>query len=580
MMYKDHSKITYFLYARKSSESEDRQIQSIDDQSNRLKKLATDLGLTIKAVLIEAHSAKAPGERPVFNEMLKRIERGEANGILCWQINRLSRNPIDSARVQWMLQQGIIKSIQTIDGERRPEDNVLLFSVEAGVSNQYIIDLRKNIKRGLQCKVEKGWLPCLAPAGYLNTFRERTIIRDDEHFDLIKKMWKLMLTGSYTVGQILGIVNGEWGYRTRKTPRGGMKELSLSGLYSIFGNPFYCGIIEYAGRQYSGRHEPMISVEDYEKVQIQLGRKQKPQPQKYEHDFTGIIRCGECGCLITAEIKTKFVKVSGEFRSYTYYHCTRKNKRIICSQRQYITGADLKEQIEQELRRYEIIPVFRDWALDLLLKENKSAEEEQSKIHNARQQALAGAKRQLENLARMRYRDLIEDELFVQERDKLKNTTVRLQVELDNGELNCDRSGKLTAAAFNFAANAGEAFATGSSMARKEITLTLGSNRILKDKKLNVQAAVWLKRIQEDYQVLLKEYLRLELPENSINKGSNVVLNSVISRWWRTVKAVRTEIQKTDNIRIMDLSASKQMGVLSLGQSPQVHPTGKIPSKF
>ena len=114
-MTQNNQKIKYFLYARKSSESEDRQVQSIDDQINRLKQLATGLNLDIKKIYTEAKSAKKPNNRPIFEEMMQRIENGDADGILCWQINRLSRNPIDSGKISWLLQQGIIKSIQTID---------------------------------------------------------------------------------------------------------------------------------------------------------------------------------------------------------------------------------------------------------------------------------------------------------------------------------------------------------------------------------------------------------------------------------------------------------------------------------
>src|SRR3989338_4876170 len=103
-MKEDNQKIKYFLYARKSSESEDRQVQSIYDQINRLKKLARDLRLDIKKTYSEAKSAKKPDNRPIFDEMIERIERGEAEGILCWQINRLSRNPIDSGKLSWLLQ--------------------------------------------------------------------------------------------------------------------------------------------------------------------------------------------------------------------------------------------------------------------------------------------------------------------------------------------------------------------------------------------------------------------------------------------------------------------------------------------
>jgi len=119
-MRQENPKIKYFLYTRKSSESEDRQVQSIDDQVNRLKELARDLNLEIKKIYTEAKSAKKPNNRPLFDEMIQRIENGEADGILCWQINRLSRNPIDSGKLSWLLQQGILKSIQTIDRQYLP----------------------------------------------------------------------------------------------------------------------------------------------------------------------------------------------------------------------------------------------------------------------------------------------------------------------------------------------------------------------------------------------------------------------------------------------------------------------------
>ncbi len=197
----------YLVYARKSSESEDRQVRSIDDQVNRLKRLAKEQHLTIADIYIEAKSAKQPDTRPHFDKMLQAIEDGEADGILCWQINRLSRNPIDSARVQWLLQQNILKSIQTIDREYLPSDNVLLFSVESGIANQYIIDLRKNTLRGTLSKIGKGWSPNYAPIGYLNDKEEKIIIKDPERFDLVRKMWDLMLTGRYTPPLILEIAN-------------------------------------------------------------------------------------------------------------------------------------------------------------------------------------------------------------------------------------------------------------------------------------------------------------------------------------------------------------------------------------
>jgi len=154
--------------------------------------------------------------------MIKKIEQGRAGGILCWKLDRLARNPIDGGKIIWLLQRGVLKCIQTFDRSYYPEDNVLLMSVEFGMANQYILDLSKNIKRGLKAKVEMGWRPNLAPCKGKNV-----IVKDPERFDLVKRMWKLMASGNYPVSRILELAD-DWGLRTRKGRR-----LSKSTVYRI-----------------------------------------------------------------------------------------------------------------------------------------------------------------------------------------------------------------------------------------------------------------------------------------------------------------------------------------------------------
>jgi DNA invertase Pin-like site-specific DNA recombinase len=204
-MKQEKPQLKYFLYARKSSESEDRQVQSIDDQIERLKHLANTQGIKTIDILTESKSAKMPG-RPVFEDMLQRIENKEADGILCWQINRLSRNPIDSGKLSWLLQKGIIQSIQTIDKEYKPEDNVILFNVETGSANQFLIDLSKNVKRGMNGKAERGDYPTKPPLGYKNDRLNKKIMVDEELFPLVRSMWVMMLSGNYTPPSIKNIV--------------------------------------------------------------------------------------------------------------------------------------------------------------------------------------------------------------------------------------------------------------------------------------------------------------------------------------------------------------------------------------
>ncbi len=532
---REQSKIKYFLYARKSSESEDRQVQSIDDQINRLKKLAQDLNLDIKKTYIEAKSAKKPNNRPIFDEMLQRIENGDAEGILCWQINRLSRNPIDSGKISWLLQQGVLKSIQTIDRQYLPEDNVLLFSVESGVANQFILDLSKNTKRGMISKLEKGWQTGVAPMGYLNDKENKIIINDPERFNLIRKMWDLMLTGNYTPPKILDIANNEWGFKTRRTKRIGGNPLSRSGIYKIFTNLFYVGIIENAGVQYEGKHERMITLEEYDRVQMLLGRKGKPRPKRHEFAFTGSIRCGVCGCLYTAETKKKLIKSTGEVREYTYYHCTRRTTKIKCNQRKSIPVDDLELTIEKEIEKYTILPEFLEWALEGLNRKNDTEIEDRTKIYEMRHKTLVETQKELDELTKMRYRQLIDDETFIKEKNTLQSKITQLKENLRETETRAEVWLELTEKTFSFATYARKAFLMAKGKEglelKKEILLALGKTPIIEGEKLFIEANEWFVPIKNSYPALEKEYAGLELSKELVTTAQTEALSSIRAHW-------------------------------------------------
>ena len=533
-MRQELNKIKYFLYARKSSESEDRQVQSIDDQVNRLKKFANDLNLNIKKIYTEAKSAKKPDNRSNFDEMIQRIENGDANGILCWHLNRLSRNPIDSGKLSWLLQQRTLKSIQTIDRQYLPDDNVLLFNVESGMANQYILDLSRDTKRGMLKKLNAGWQTGVAPLGYLNDKENKTIIKDPKRFNLVCKMWDLMLTGNYTPPKILDIANNEWGFRTRKFKRIGDRPLSRSGIYKIFTSLFYAGIIENAGVQYQGAHEPMITLEEYDRVQILLGRKGKPRPKHHEFAFTGSIRCGVCGCLYTAETKRKLLK-SGKIQKYTYYHCTRKTTKVKCNQKYNIRAENLDLMIEKKIEKYTILPEFLQWALEELNKKNDIEIEDRTKVYEMQHKTLIETQKELDELTKMRYRQLIDDETFLKEKNNLQKKIAQLKENLRQTETRSEKWLKLTEKTFNFATYARKSFLMAKGKAglelKKEILLALGKTPIIKDKKLYIEPNEWLQPIKNDYPALEAEYLRLEPTKMTINKAKTEVLTSVRARW-------------------------------------------------
>lgn len=536
------TKIIYFVYARKSSESEDRQEQSIDDQIKELKRMAAVKGLSIKEVLVESHSAKKPGNRPVFLELLKRIEAGEANGILCWHLNRLSRNPIDSGTLSWMLQQNIIKCIKTMERDYLPDDNVILFSVESGMANQYIIDLRKSSRRGMIGKAERGWLPSRAPLGYLNDKIENTIVKDAQRFSLVRKMWDMMLTGLYNPSKILRIVNIEWGMKTPQWKHSGNKMLSTSLIYKMFNNIFYTGNFEWNGQLYVGNHEAMITYEEFDRVQCLLGKKGKPRAKKHEAAYTGMITCAHCGARITMSIKDKFIKKIAQNKSFTYYHCTHKKKYVKCDESLPIRLEELESQIDLEIERFTIIPEFYQWALDILESDTKDKNQDAKEILSMLQNRLFALKKELDNLAGMCSRELIDEDTFIRNKAMIKEKMIRLESQLAQPENKEEKTVDLTRDTFNLATYGRNKYLNGSVLDKKLLLNSLGQNFLLKDKKLIFDKHIWLISIENAYPKLKAEFDRIELDKTLTPQGRSEEMNTLFIRWGAVVKDVRTQI--------------------------------------
>jgi site-specific DNA recombinase len=521
--------IRYYIYARKSSESSERQVQSIPDQLNRLNDLAKRLDLDVVGTYSESKSAKAPNQRPEFTKMISSIRAGEASGILCWQINRLSRNPQESGLIQQLLQDKAIRSIQTIDKEYKPEDNALLLSVETGVSNQFILDLRKNTIRGLQSKLEKGIPPYLAPEGYLNDKLNKTIIPDPDRFPLVKRMWEMLLSENYTAPKILEIVNKEWGYKTKKYRHRGGGELAQSSLYRIFKDPFYTGKFRYNGELYQGTYQPMITESQFKKARLILKSPNKPHPIKHEFAYTGLMRCSECGCLYTAENKYKKLK-SGETRKYVYYHCTNKKSDYDCSQRKHIRERDLEAMIERMLTEITILPEFREWALEILNRENDNEIEKRTQLYEHQHKALATAQRELDNLTKMRYRELINDNEFSRNKKELKSQIDTIKQSMRDTEKRAEEWQEATEKVFDYVTFAKLRFLKGDKQTKREIISSLGSNHRIVDGNLVIDTYNWFIPIKEDYKQIESRYLELE-PAKRCNDNKKGALDEILLDW-------------------------------------------------
>ena len=345
--------IKYFIYCRKSSEDEERQILSIEAQLAELREFAKQNNLLVVKEYCESKTAKEPG-REIFNAMLAEIEKGNASGILAWNPDRLARNSIDGGRIIYLVDTGKIQSLKfpTFWFEATPQGKFML-SVAFGQAKYYTDNLRENILRGIRQKIRRGELSAKAPIGYFNEPRLRTIEPDKKTFKKVKQILGAFATGNYTLTAIrrkmfsLGLVG-----KDGKAPH-------LSTIQSMLTNPFYYGHFRYRGEVHEGSHQPMISKKLFDKIQAALRDNGKPRNRKKRGDkgfkFLGFAVCGECGYTITADQKTK---KSG--RRYVYYRCTHKSKTQICSQQHFLREEILAEQVKQICQKVSLPDEWRE----------------------------------------------------------------------------------------------------------------------------------------------------------------------------------------------------------------------------
>lgn len=382
-------KVKYVLYARKSTESDEKQALSIDSQVKEMLQIAEREGLEIIEIRRESHSAKDSGQRPVFDEIIKDLRLGRFNGILVWHPDRLSRNAGDLGSLVDLMDQKLLIEIRTYGQKftNSPSEKFLLMILcsQAKLEND---NKSVNVKRGLRMRCEMGLWPAPAPTGYLNEKRidrKGYVMVDPERAPVIKKMFEKVGYEHWSGRKIYNWLKFEMNFRSATSN----KPLTLSNVYRLLQTPFFYGQFEYpvgSGNWYTGKHEPLIARELYEKVQEHLKRDRITRGESKEFAFTRLLTCGLCGSGVCAQEKLKYIKSTGLTARYIYYGCNRsKDRNCKCG---YLREEDLIKQLIGLIDKLDMNQKFIQ----------KKFDDERDRVNKFQQQFLGTDKQKLHKM--------------------------------------------------------------------------------------------------------------------------------------------------------------------------------------
>lgn len=507
-------------YLRKSTDDDERQVQSIGDQTRENEKVISGKYTKVET-FSESKSAKTPGKRVEFLKMLNFIKKEKINGIVAWDAKRLSRNPTESGILQQLLvdETIFIHTHSTIYNKQ----NWFMFLIDSGSAALEIMNLSENVTRGMDSKVRSGIRPGKAPLGYINRKwmdkGTKDIVIDPKLAPYVRRMFDLALAGKSVV-EIRNIINGE-GLMIPASQRMERRPIGKSQVYRLLANDFYYGYFYWKGELKKGSHKALVSKADFDKVQVLIGKRSKNFKIKNDFWWYGLVKCAECGSSITGE--TKYRKTKKGIKIHSYARCTKKLNPS-CTQKSIVVD-EMDKQIRLFLTEVYLSPVkvevFRKQLAERNKREFELAEVRQTD-KNRRLQRIFEEKKQLYG---MKTEGLLTEEKFLEEKNKLVKEEASLESKdesLNNWLADAEK-------AANFASKIKILFDNGDAEVKKDILRIIGSPLVYQAQKVWRRLVPTFEQLQEfvDYDDDIEPYLLA--PNSTHESGTTDKISSLRS---------------------------------------------------
>ena len=498
------------LYARVSSNRQEKEGFSIPAQIKYLRDYAIKNGIEITREFVEAETAKKAG-RAEFNKMVEYLQEHEDERIiLVEKVDRLYRNLPDYGTIDNIkgLEVHFVKENEILSENSRSSIKFMI-GIRVLMAKQYVDNLAEESAKGLNERIEQGYA-LYPPLGYKygnDGTHKHAIIKDPERAEYAIRAFNLFVYENLSATAINNILYEE-GLRN---PDG--NKYAISTIQRMFRNVMYVGDYMYQGKLYpNGRHEPLISRELFQLAQQKLNNANNTTRQHdIEFPYIGLFKCGVCGCSYTAERK---VKPSG--KEYIYYHCTGKGKIKTCRKASYINETKIDKFIAEILKDLENIPQSLIGEIKESLQE---IHELKNNYSNTTQESIYKRLREIDTMIQNGYKRMLKS-INENENALWNNTYAQLQEEKVQlmDKLACinkadDEFYKQSDLILKFCKNASKIFMKATPSEKRTICEIIGSNFTANAKKIDITLYPVFYDIIEMNRMGYSENARFELIE-------------------------------------------------------------------
>lgn len=393
---------------------------SLPAQREACARKAESLGAIIVDEYVEPGESGRTDKRPALQAMLKRIkEQRDVDMVIVHKINRWARNRYDDALLGLTLRKAGVQFVSAAENIDGTPAGMLLHGILASYAEFESANLALEVIKGSTQKAKAGGTPRLAPLGYLNTGtiidgREvRTVILDPERAELVRCAFEAYATGDYSLVRLLDELT-EKGLTTKPNRRCPPHPLHLSKLHLLLQNPYYKGVVRYRGVEYQGKHEPLVSADTFEQVQVILQSHRNGEKQRtHNHYLRGTLFCGFC------DARLCFTNAKGKSGGhYPYYFCLSRHKNGGCHQ-PYMPVAEIEKEITRYYQGIQLDPSEAEELRELIRSSAERIAKANSKEIARQQRRLNRLNNERLKLLQLQYGDAVPLDLFKAEQERI-----------------------------------------------------------------------------------------------------------------------------------------------------------------